>query len=130
MRSDRYYILKIILTHCHGCLDRISCQMVCSGSQPRSGQTKHYKIGICFFDAKHTALITSKRKDRFALNQDNVVPITTKIKLTVHTGHHHHHFTDIVGKLFIWRYTHPFINVVFSWSYIPVHDHQNKPCVR
>ena len=39
--------------------------------EPRSGQTKDYKIGICCFSAKHTAL-RSKNKDWFALNQNNV----------------------------------------------------------
>jgi hypothetical protein len=32
------------------------------GFDPRSGQTKDYKIGICCFSAKHTAL-RSKSKD-------------------------------------------------------------------
>jgi hypothetical protein len=36
-----------------------------------SGQTKNYKIGICCFSAKHTAL-RSKNKDWLARNQDNV----------------------------------------------------------
>jgi hypothetical protein len=31
--------------------------------EPRSGQTKEYKIGICCFSAKHTSL-RSKNKDR------------------------------------------------------------------
>jgi hypothetical protein len=39
--------------------------------QPRSGQTKDYKIGIyCFFD-KHAAL-RRKNKDWLACNQDYV----------------------------------------------------------
>ena len=39
--------------------------------EPRSGQTKHYKIGICCFSAKHAAL---RRKNKYwlARNQDNV----------------------------------------------------------
>ena len=41
------------------------------GFEPRSGQTKDYKIGICCFCAKHTA-IRRKSKDWFARNQDNV----------------------------------------------------------
>ena len=41
------------------------------GFEPRSGQTKDYKIGICCFSAKHTA-IRRKSKDWFARNQDNV----------------------------------------------------------
>ena len=38
------------------------------GFEPRSGQTKDYKIGICCFSAKHTAL-RRKSKDRLAQNQ-------------------------------------------------------------
>ena len=41
------------------------------GLVPRSGQTKDYKIGICCFSAKHTAL-RRKSKDWSARNQDNV----------------------------------------------------------
>ena len=41
------------------------------GFEPRSGQTKDYKIGICCFSAKHTAL-RRKSKDRLARNQNNV----------------------------------------------------------
>ena len=37
----------------------------------RSGQTKDYKIGICCFSAKHTAL-RRKGKDWLAQNQNNV----------------------------------------------------------
>ena len=41
------------------------------GFEPRSGQTKDYKIGICFFSAKHAAL-RRKSKDWLARNRDNV----------------------------------------------------------
>jgi hypothetical protein len=41
------------------------------GFEPRSGQTKDYKIDICCFSAKHAAL-RIKSKDWLALNQDNV----------------------------------------------------------
>ena len=37
----------------------------------RSGQTKDYKIGMCCFSAKHTAL-KRKSKDWFDRNQGNV----------------------------------------------------------
>jgi len=37
----------------------------------RSGQTKDYKIGMCCFTTKYTALL-SKSKDWLAQNQDNV----------------------------------------------------------
>ena len=39
--------------------------------QPWSIQTKHYKIGMCYFSAMYAAL-RRKRKDWFALNHENV----------------------------------------------------------
>ena len=39
--------------------------------KPRSGQAKDYKIGICYFSAKHASL-RSKSKDWLARNQNNV----------------------------------------------------------
>jgi len=41
------------------------------GFDPRSGQTKDYKIGICCFSAKHAAL-ERKSKVLWARNQDNM----------------------------------------------------------
>jgi hypothetical protein len=41
------------------------------GFEPPSGQTKDYKIGICYFYAKHTTL-RRKSKDWLAQNQNNV----------------------------------------------------------
>ena len=41
------------------------------GFEPRSGQTKDYKTGICCFSAKHISL-WRKNKDRSARNQNNV----------------------------------------------------------
>jgi hypothetical protein len=41
------------------------------GFEPRSGQTKGYKFGICCFSAKHAAL-RRNNKDWLAQNQDNV----------------------------------------------------------
>jgi hypothetical protein len=41
------------------------------GFKPLSGQTKDYKIGICYLSAKHAAL-RSKSKDWLARNQNNV----------------------------------------------------------
>ena len=38
--------------------------------EPRSGQTKDYKIGVCCFSAKQAAL-RRKRKDWLARNQNN-----------------------------------------------------------
>ena len=62
-------------------LDRISGIMVSMftssvvdrGFEPRSGQTKDYKIGICCFSAKHAALRRkSKTVDWLAWSQNNV----------------------------------------------------------
>ena len=41
------------------------------GFEPRSGQTKDYTIGMCFFSTKHAAL-RRKGKDWLARNQNNV----------------------------------------------------------
>jgi hypothetical protein len=41
------------------------------GFEPRSSQTKDYKIGICCFPAKHAAL-RRMNKDWLARNQNNV----------------------------------------------------------
>ena len=41
------------------------------GFEPRSGQTKDFKIDICCFSAKHAAL-RRKSKDWMAQNQNNV----------------------------------------------------------
>ena len=41
------------------------------GFEPRSGQTKDYEIGICYFSAKH-ATLRRKSKDWLARNQNNV----------------------------------------------------------
>ena len=41
------------------------------GFEPRSGQTKDYKIGICCISAKHVTL-TRKIRDWLDWNQDNV----------------------------------------------------------
>ena len=41
------------------------------GLNPRSGQTKNYKIGIYCFSAEHAEL-RRKSKDWLAQNQDNV----------------------------------------------------------
>ena len=46
--------------------------------ESRSGQTKHYKIGICCFFAKRVAL-RRKSKDWFTRNQDNVSVWVTRL---------------------------------------------------
>ena len=49
----------------------LASSVVDRGFEPRSGQTKYYKIGICCFSAKHTAS-RRKSKDWLARNQKNV----------------------------------------------------------
>ena len=49
----------------------LASSVVDRGFEPRSGQTKDYKIGICCFSAKHAAL-RRKSKDWLARNQENV----------------------------------------------------------
>ena len=49
----------------------LTSRAVDRGFEPRSGQTKDYKIGICCFSGKHAAL-RRKNKDWLAWNQDNV----------------------------------------------------------
>jgi hypothetical protein len=49
----------------------LASSVVDRGFEPRSGQTKDYKIGICCFSVKHTAL-RRKSKDWLARNQNNV----------------------------------------------------------
>ena len=42
------------------------------GFDPRSGQTKDYKFGICCFSAKHTALRRKSNLDWLVRNQNNM----------------------------------------------------------
>ena len=49
----------------------VASSVVDRGFDPRSGQTKDYKIGICCFSAKHSAF-RSKSKDWLTLDQNNV----------------------------------------------------------
>ena len=50
---------------------------------PMSGQTKDYKIGICYFSAEHAAL-SSKNKDGLAQNQDNTSEWSNIMTLYTH----------------------------------------------
>ena len=52
-------------------VSELASSAVYRGFELRSGQTKDYKIGICWFSAKHAAL-GRKSKDRLARNQNNV----------------------------------------------------------
>ena len=49
----------------------LASSVVDHGFEPRSGQTKDYKIGMCCFSAKYAAL-RSKSKDWLARDQNNV----------------------------------------------------------
>jgi hypothetical protein len=49
----------------------LASSAVSHGFESWSGQPKDYKIGICCFSAKHTAL-RRKNKDWLSRNQDNV----------------------------------------------------------
>ena len=49
----------------------LASSMVDRGFEPRSGQIKDYKIGICCFSVKH-ATLRRKNKDWSARNQNNV----------------------------------------------------------
>jgi hypothetical protein len=49
----------------------LASSVVDRGFDPRSGQSKDFKIGICCFFAKHAAL-RRKSKDWLARNQNNV----------------------------------------------------------
>ena len=49
----------------------LASSVVDGGFEPRSGQTKHYIIGICCFPARH-ATLRRKSKDGLARNQNNV----------------------------------------------------------
>ena len=66
------------------------------GYEPRSCQTKQYKIGICCFSAKNAAL-RRKSKDWLARNQNNVSEwsdISTQGNVSFY-----HHLTPVVRRL-------------------------------
>ena len=65
-------IFYIIGNHIDGVMVSVlASSAVDRGFEPRSGQTKDYKIGIYCFSAKHPAL-RRKSKDWLARNQDNM----------------------------------------------------------
>ena len=60
------------------------------GFEPRSGQTKDYKTGICCFSTKNAAF-RRKRKDWLARNQNNVsewCDMSTSVGLEQSGPHH------------------------------------------
>ena len=73
------------------------------GYEPRSGQIKEYKIGICCFSAKNAAL---RRKSWLAPNQNNVSEwsdISTRSLLLAHLAKSnvsfYHHLAPVVRRL-------------------------------
>ena len=67
------WILSYSLQNCIGgvMVSVLASSAVDRGFEPRSGQTKDYKIGICCFFAKYAAL-RRKNKDWLGRNQNNV----------------------------------------------------------
>ena len=65
--------MKVLLSHRIGgvMVSVFASSVVERGFEPRSGQTKDNKIGICCFSTKHAAL-RRKSKDWLARNQNNV----------------------------------------------------------
>jgi hypothetical protein len=70
--SFRWILSYSLQNHIGGVIVNVlASSAVDRGFEPRSGQTKDYKIGICCFSAKHTAL-RRKSKDWLGRNQNNV----------------------------------------------------------
>ena len=74
--TQNIFFIYIILCIYHNRIGGVMVSVIDSsavyrGFEPRSGQTKDYKIGICCFSTKHAAL-RSKSKDWMARNQNNV----------------------------------------------------------
>ena len=75
--KTKYVIIPFLLllgqaNHTGGIMVSVlASSVVDRGFQPRTGQTKDYKIGICCFSAKHAAL-RRKSKDWLVRNQNNV----------------------------------------------------------
>jgi hypothetical protein len=66
------YLLSIKVNRISGVMVSVlALSAVDCGFEPRSGQTKDYKIGICCFSTKHTAL-RRKNKDWMVQNQATV----------------------------------------------------------
>ena len=66
------YKYDLLIYHILIISNRIGCVMVSMlassavdrGFEPRSGQTKDYKLGICCFSAKHAALMRKTLKEQ------------------------------------------------------------------
>ena len=108
------------------------------GFEPRSGQTKDYKIGICCFSAKHAAL-RRESKDLLTRNQEVSCRLLfqwtstknpTKRGGLVQSGHHH----LIEWKLFSpwytgsWKIVHSAMEIYFIFhNKIMNISHKYKP---
>ena len=67
-----FSLIKIYSNRISGVMVSVlASSVVDRGFEPRSGQTKDYKISICCFSAKHAAL-RGKSKNWLAPNQNNV----------------------------------------------------------
>ncbi len=72
MVKRQLHLLIIKINHIGGIMvSMLASSAVDRGFEPRSGQTKDYKIVFCCFSAKHAAL-RRKIKDWLARNQNNV----------------------------------------------------------
>ena len=78
---SRLRLYNTLLTKLWDCIGGVVVNVIASsavddGFEPRSGQTKDYKIGICCFSAKHTAL-------QYSSYHHSIVPVI------MDTSHHH-----------------------------------------
>ena len=79
LHRQYYKLTRVVICLPFNNPNRIGCVMVSvlassavdRGFEPRSGQTKDFKIGICSFSAKH-AVLRRKSKDWLARNQNKV----------------------------------------------------------
>ena len=79
LHRQYYKLTRVVICLPFNNPNRIGCVMVSvlassavdRGFEPRSGQTKDFKIGICSFSAEHAAL-RRKSKDWLARNQNKV----------------------------------------------------------
>ena len=62
----QYFFYKLSLSHCvwqpPSAVSELALSAIDRGSEPRSGQTKDYKNGLCCFSAKHAALTREKKQ--------------------------------------------------------------------
>ena len=74
--SNRSQKLLTPLSHLNGIggvmVTVLALSAVDRGFEPRSGQIKDYKIGICCFSAKHTTLRRKNKEWLVLRNQNNV----------------------------------------------------------